>query len=467
MFATPRSPMSLRAARAVLAVGLLLLAAPGARAGSPPEAVYAGAAPDPILAGRVMEMLANLSPPLHLEAPPEHLLQSVAIGPIPALGAEDSWTCGGSALSAADYRERVDGLYRDIWETEDLDPLFARARAWSACLTEPASPHDLARVSYIEGVMAHEYGEEGAARAAFAEALGIDPDYGWEPAFGPGALEAFTEVGSALSAAKRVTLEVVSNRDTAVWVDGRALAANAAELAAGRHLVQLVSDDGVRSLAVAVGSTPVTVVDPEALAGDPRLDAGYETRLLRVTTALFAALDRTTAAGAPDALVLLGGEPLAWTWDGTTLEPTKISRAARLALVPPERKREPTRDAAVGFLVAGIGMTAAGVAVTLPARARLDHYNDQVDDGLIAFPSPEDPDRESDPAYIEWKKRSAAVYVGYGLLMAGGAALLVSIPFGVRHERTKTLLSLRAAPLMRPDGDAATIDGFYLSVILR
>jgi len=454
--------------RAVTGGAMLALLAGGsvARAGSPAAAVYAGTAPDPITAGRVMEMLARLAPPIYLESPPQHLLQSVAAGPMPALGAEDSWTCGEAPLSASDYRERVDDLYDAIWETEELEPLFARAHAWSACLEEPIPAHELARVPYIEGVMAHEYGREGEARAAFAEALGIDPEYGWEAAFGPGALQVFTEVAAAVSAAGRVKLEVVSHRETAVWVDGRALAADSTELAAGTHLVQLISADEVRSLGVSVGSAPVTVIDPVALGGDPRLEPGYEIRLLRVTTALFAALDRTTAAGAPDALVLLGDEPLAWTWDGATLAAAKIPRAARLALVPPQRKRDPTRDAAIGLLVAGVGMAAAGVAVTLPARSRLDHYNEQVDDGLIAFPSPDDPDRESDPAYIEWQKRSAAVYVGYGLLMAGGASMLISLPFGIRHERTKTLLTLEVVPLPPPHAGGSP-GGLYLSLSLR
>ena len=452
-------------------IAALLFAIPAAHASTPPTGVYIGTSPDQVTAGRVMEMLAKMVPPIYLETPPEHLLQSISVGSLPALGAEDSWTCGGDPLSSSAYRERVDGLYQDIWETDDLDPLFAQAHSWAACLTEPITPHDLARVSYIEGVMAHEYGNEGAAREAFAATLGIDPEYGWEAAFGPGALQTFTEVSAAAEAVQRVTLEVVSTQGAAVWVDGRAVAAGGARLAAGRHLVQISAGGQVRSLAVVVGNTSVTIVDPEALSGDPRLDAGFEPRMMRVATALFSAMDRSTAAGAPDALVLLSEDPLAWSWNeaDAALIPVRIPRAARLALVPPERRRNPTRDAAIGLLVAGIGMAAAGVAVTIPSRSRLDHYNDQVDDGLIAFPSPDDPDRESDPAYIEWKKRSAAVYVGYGLLMAGGASMLISIPFGIRHERTKTLLSLRAVPLMRPSphGAEASLDGLYLSVTLR
>lgn len=434
--------------------------------------IYTGVLASAETAGHVSAMLALLSPPVHLTSPPTHLDEIVSGEGALAFGAELSRACAGDTLDAEAYRAQLKGLYQAIWETDNLEPLFELAHGWQTCLVEPVTATELARVSFIEGVMAHEYGDTEQARAAFAQVFAIEPSYAWETEFGPGAQQLFNEVATTVAATASTDLVIQAMAGSTIWVDGRVATTDARALLPGRHLVQLIGpgDKEARSIVVNMADTPVSIIDARALeCGE---GSSPESDFLEAATALFLGLQHDGEA--PAYLVQLGEETRVLQWTGQALESRKISRTALAALSPstgPVYGR-PTAATPVMLAVGG-GLLAGGTLLAVLAQEDLDEFEAKVETGeLHPFPEDDDENPEDFPLYLDWQTKNTRVNVGYVLIAAGGATLVVSVPVGVfsaRADRKRRELELNASVLPGParDGRGLAVSGFQLTLTLR
>ena len=173
------------------------------------DAIYTGQAASPVAAGRVAEALSLVHPAVSLSEAPRHLDEVAPPGALVAPGAE-LIRCSGESLDRASYLDEVSGLSEAVWEVEDFAPLFDAAHASQACLTEAVTARDLARVSFVEGVMAFELGRPEAAAEAFRQVFAMDPDFPWDGQFGPGARASFDAVAAEVGAAAKLHLRVVA-----------------------------------------------------------------------------------------------------------------------------------------------------------------------------------------------------------------------------------------------------------------
>jgi len=435
-------------------------------------AVYVGEPASADTSGRVAAMMALLSPSVRLSTPPRHLDELLDHDGLAVFGAGITRSCTGERLDAATYRENLTGLYRAIWETDNLDPLFEQAHDWETCLDEAVEPGELARVSYVEGVMAHEYGNTEKAREAFGEVFAIDPSYAWESSFGPGAQQLFNEVAASVASAQTSDLTIVAEEGSTVRVDGREVPGGNASLLRGRHIVQLTAPEeaGTRSVAIVVTGVPVAVIDPRAMGFD---DGGRPGPAFHdAVSALFRGLQLDGRA--PGYLVQLGKEAHAWQWSGQALVPLKVSRTARVALAPaPEKIRGQPSPAAPIMVAVGSGLLAGGIVLAAVAKKDLDEFDAAVEAGeLFPFPADSVENPEDYPLYVDWQAKNARVNAGYALITAGGATLVMSVPVAVisaNADRKRRELELTARLLPGPsrDGRGIAVNGFMLGLTLR
>lgn len=423
-------------------------------------AAYTGAQATPDAAGRVAEMLSMLQPPVVLAEVPVHLDTLVAPEGLHAYGAKGRG-CAGSRVDPGTYRGELAGLTDAVWEVEELAPVFERARANQRCLDGPVAPVELARVSFIEGVMAFETGETDAALAAFAGVFAVDPSFPWDGQFGPGAEATFEEQRSQAASASPGTLRVAAAEGASIWLDGRPVAdpLGGMPVAAGEHLVQVApSGGGAASLSVRVEpQQTVLVVDGSALAFDPAGDPGFAGRLVRILTPVLAALDSAVDARSPGHLVSLADGGRAWRWDAeaAALVELNLPKAAKVALLPPVEggKKVPGPGMAI-LLAVGGGMVAGGTAVAAVTSKDLTEFNADVEAGVLwPFPGAGEANPESFPLYVQWKEKRKTLGVGYGLIAIGGAAMVASIPVGILTARpAKQQVALGVTVMPRSDG---------------
>lgn len=423
--------------------------------------IYAGAPSSPETAARVSQMVALLPVGAPVLSPAEQLDDLISHDQLTVVGSDEVHHCLGQELDAGAYRTLLDEFYRAIWETESLDPLLAQLRGAQACLKEPVESHDLARVAFLDGVMAFELGDEERARSALTEALVMAPSYLYEEDFGPPAGRLFEELRSEVSAVQRIPVQVVGVGVTRVWVDGELADGPNADAPPGRHVLQVsdrLGDTWTTVVEVGAGK-PVTLVDPRGL------EHASPDAMLTVVSDLLAALH---AQGPAPAWFVLLGEPVrAWQWDGDALDEVRVTRAARQALAPPEpTSRKKLEPGAAVLLTSGIGLAVAGGIVSIAANVDLRSFNEAVDVGEIDFPEDIDPDRDSHPNYIKWREKSQRVYVGYGLLGAGGACLLVSIPVQHLSRGSSQRLALALQPLGAPIPGGFELEGLRITLSL-
>lgn len=118
-------------------------------------------------------------------------------------------------------------------------------------------------------------------------------------------------------------------------------------------------------------------------------------------------------------------------------------------------------------------MLTSGIVLAILAKKDLDEFDAKVANGdLHPFPKPDDENPEDFPLYLDWQTKNTRVNVGYALMAAGGATLVLSVPVGVfsaRADRKRQELELNASVLPGPslDGRGLAIDGFQLTVTLR
>jgi len=432
--------------------------------------VYAGEPASTEMAGRVAQMLALLEPPIELAAPPLHLDEIASPEALVAVGAADASSCMGEAVDKFTYQAGLVRLHEAVWEVDDLAPVFSAARGSQSCLQQPVGPASLARVSFIQGVMAFEVGDEDVARAAFREVFGVDPAFPWDGQFGPGAQTIFEEMRAEVTEAPRIALEVVGNTGASIWLDGRLLDATTAEVVAGPHLVQVGASAGadVRSLLVVVGDQPVTVVDGASLrsATGPEFEARFE----RSLTMLLAGRPQDASWAVPGYLVFIGEEPRVWSWDGTSLQPMDVPRTAQIVLSPPQDGGRKRVSPAVPILISiGAGLLAGGTVLAVASKKDLDEFHAGVESGeLWPFPGPDEGNPRDFPLYAQWQGKRNRLGVGYAMIAVGGVSLLASIPVAAVTRRSQGKKVVLGASLLTGDAPRGIeLDGFMLFVALR
>ena len=448
-------------------LSIALASVPAAATGT--TVLYAGAPATPETASRVAQMLALLDPPVETEAPPAHLDEIAPAGQLVALGAKEVGRCIGETVDRDTYLSSLSRLHDAVWETDDLAPVFAAARGSQVCLSEPPSPVSLARVSFIEAVMAFEVGDGEGARARFRDMFATDPDFAWDGQFGPSAQTAFEEVREEIAAAPRYPLEVATT-GAAVWLDGTLLEAAAADVAPGRHLVQVGASAGsdVRSVSVTVVDAPVTILDTDVLHSNVEPD--FEARFEHNMILLLGGRPEDAAWPVPAILVLVGEDPRVWSWDGTSLLPMDVPRTARVALAEPDEDGRKRVSPAVPILISvGAGLLAGGTVLAVASRRSLDEFDTGVESGeLWPFPGPEEANPEDFPLYVQWQGKRNRLGAGYAMIAIGGASLLASIPVAAATSRSRGNKVVLGASLLAGDApQGLQLDGFMLFVALR
>ncbi len=437
---------------------------------TPATAAYTGEAPSPDTAGRVAEMLALLKPPVVLAEVPVHLDTLAAPAGLLAIGVTATG-CTGVPVEPGAYREELSALHDAVWEVEELAPVFERVRGLQRCLSGPVEPGELARVSFIEGVMAFETGENDAANAAFAQVFAVDPEFPWDGQFGPGAEATFEKTRRQVTAGAKGTVRVAAAAGSSVWVDGRPVAdpLSGAVAGPGHHLVQVGTLSGGIHVTVAAEGD-LLVVDGTALARDPAGDPGFADRLVRIAGPLFAALDAAEGAAAPGYLVSVVDGGRAWRWDAASgaLVELNAPKAARAALLPPVEGGKKVPGPAMAVLLAvGGGLVAGGTALAAATSKDLSEFNADVEAGeLWPFPGADEANPESFPLYVQWKEKRQTLGVGYGLIAVGGAAMIASIPVGILTAKpAKQQVALGVTFVPRADGAPGPGGvGFSLSI---
>jgi hypothetical protein len=423
---------------------------------TPSTAAYTGEPPSPDTAGRVAEMLALLNPSVVLAEIPVHLDTLVATDGLLTIGAS-STGCTGGAVEPGAYREELMGLHDAVWEVEELAPVFDRVRGLQRCLSGPVDPGELARVSFIEGVMAFETGESDLAAISFAQVFAVEPEFPWDGQFGPGAEATFEKTRRQVSGGAKGRIRVAAAAGSSVWIDGRPVAdpLAGAEAGPGEHLVQVGTLSGGIHVTVAADGDQL-VVDGSALARDPAGDPGFADRLVRIAGPLFAALDGGPPA-APGYLVSVVDGGRAWRWDGAggALVELNAPKAARAALLPPVEGGKKVPGPAMAVLLAvGGGLVAGGTALAAATSKDLTAFNADIESGeLWPFPGADEAHPEEFPLYVQWQEKRRTLGVGYGLIAVGGAAMIASIPVGILTAKpAKQQLALGVTFAPRADG---------------
>lgn len=188
-----------------------------------------------------------------------------------------------SAL-AEDGRQRLMRL-----DGEAALALLNQVQTRVECLSEPPSPQSLAQNWLWLGVARQLGGDQGGARAAFEQALAIEPTLVWDETFADVGRAVFLEVQAQNGEGGLANLELPAlDIDGQFYVDGRPLPAESRQLKipVGQHLVQVVLASAViwhQTVPVHAGNnvidTPRRPSDPNAPAGWIALSLGTGARL--------------------------------------------------------------------------------------------------------------------------------------------------------------------------------------------
>lgn len=439
------------AAPGMLALTLLIPLA--AYAGSPAEVVFVGGPDDAATRQQVTDWLGMLSPPVAIDGEPVHLGRLAPPESLMAFGAGSTETCDGSPVDGAAYRERLAALYRDIVSLQETPTLLQQTgqiERMHACLTEPVTRNELARVHFLEGVIATSDGDGETADRAFSEVFGLDPEFPWDPDYPPSTHDRFRVMRAAADGQDRVELRLLVADGATAWLDGQELAPSGAavRIIPGRHVVQVRGPGEARCRSMALVARPdaeVLVIDAGALPGDAvPPEPGQLTHL----SLLFDALG-TDPGGSPRAFVACGPEPAIWSWDAGAGSLQSVELPPAVAALsgdagPPVGPGRPGPGPAAPILaIGGAVVAAAGAVVTGVAWSQVQQFNDGVAAGELApYPQPDDPDPDSYELYAEFQRKRSAVYTGYALIAAGGAMCIISIPVGVASARRDRQLTL-------------------------
>jgi len=301
---------------------------------------------------------------------------------VPALAARPGRVEGGGTLSwCAGAPTSVDSLASEIeaaekamayMEHKKAAEILTGASASTGCLADAVDSEVLARLYYLQGIVAQRSGFDDKASEAFADALVFQPDMSWDDTFPPKA-KALFEAAKEAGQGAGVPLVVVPAQD--LTMDGAPVGGS---LAPGRHLVQ--AQGQTAWLEVFPGTSP-TLVLPLGLAEDALSPFDSDAQAV-----LAAVAGDDTVHVVADGAIWVHAEG-AWT----SAELPKAPKAPREPREP--RERTPREGGRPAVAIAGAGVTVAGAglwavsarnASTIHAGAQeavyWDDYTQMVDD---------------------------------------------------------------------------------------
>jgi len=446
---------------------------------APPTVAYTGAPATAEAAGQVAQVMAMLKPPVNLDDAPVHL-DGLLPGEAPLVfGAAAEERCDGEPVDGETYRASLAVLYQaTISLDRDINRLVELTRAMQSCLTEVVDASELARPSYLGGVVAASDGNLEGSFAAFQEVFAIQSGFPWDNEYPPKALKRFEEASSMVEGLDPAHVRVVVPGGDQVWIDGKPVDEPGRDqaIAPGRHVLQIGGADGAVTFTTVVivePGNPVVVLDPALAAADPADEAAFVVSI----EALFVLLGEGGLAPAPDYLMTLGGTPGLWRWDGAqgALHPVELSKSATRVAMGDVKHKTPKAGAGqkspVGavLIAAGAGLLAVGAVTSAATSADLEEFNAEVESGdERPFPTAADADPSSYEAYGRWEQKVASVKASYGILTAGGVVMAIAIPINIGMSRRKAVVTLNTTLLGDPGPDAGSgVQGFQLGVSIR
>jgi len=431
-------------------------------------ALYAGVEPTPDAAGDVAALLALLSPPVLTDGPPVHLAELFDASQLSVFGATSANRCVGELMDREAYLAELEAVLEAMRGLEEIRPLIHRIRFSQSCLIESVEPTELARASFYDGVAAAAAGQEEAARQAFEEALAVDPTFPWDPNFPPDAELIFAHAAVAASQQAKTAVRVVAPTGAAVWLDGRRVESpyEGEEVPPGRHLVQVkaLGEPAVRGVTVvtSAGGEDVLVVHPTAL----RSGVMAVEQTVEAARRLLGEMVQQDPASAPGHLVLLAPEVAVWRWDGAAGSLTRLESSQPPAEGTDTRRPRPSPAAPI-LLSAGAALAAAGGIVTYVATGDYNRMSADIEAGTLDYPQPDDPSPEDWPNYVKLQRKANTVYMGYGMLAVGGAAMVVSIPVGVATAARRQATIQAGYYEIPGDAGSGVERGFTVSFTVR
>jgi hypothetical protein len=442
--------------------------------GASVTAVYLGEADEPEAAARAAQTLALLSPPVRLSSPPTHLDQLVTPGAISVRGAQETVECSSDPISAEAYRAEVQSLYQSMWAMGDTRPAVQRIKASQACLTEVVGAGELARVSFLEGVVEFSDGNDQEAFGAFKEALALQPMMPWDADFAPDAELRFANAATELSREPLGSLRVIVPAQSEVQVDGTRLETPREGLgvAAGRHLVQIraTPEGALRNVVIVVtAEATAMVVDPAALEPANQPPGVWE----EAVALLLDQTARESGIPAPTYLVRLGKSPAVWVVQAETqkltpvvLTKVAISAAAGEPASTGAKGNRGLHPAAPVLVVTGSALAVVGAIVASASWGQYETVRQE-----LAAAETADEYWAAMPTDSWLAARTAAINGGLGLVVAGGVTMAIAIPVGVATSHATRQVTVGASLLFddprESPGSMAVFEGVQLSVGIR
>jgi hypothetical protein len=270
-----------------------------------------------------------------------------------------------------------------------------------ACLKEPITGANAARLYFLRGLAAYALEKDDVAKAAFRQAHAYDPAFTWDPRFPPDSQPLYREAAAAADAEPKAHFGVVPWPEGAtIDVDGEAIADPHAtvDVLAGEHLVQIATAASLSTVRVIVEPgvhaeliLPAAVTDATTawVATDPD-DLGF---LL-------------AAATEPGDTVYVALPTGTWRREGEGFVPIATHEPPK----PPKAASPTAWMRPVGIVTASAGALVAGGSL---AVNRIGASKDATAEGFQAW------NGRNEVAQITWP-------VGLGLASAGAALVGVS-----------------------------------------
>ncbi len=428
-----------------------------------PVVVYTGVDASPIAAKQATTLVELLTDGATVPDAPVHIDTLFPDGQLGVVGAEAWESCHGPAVSAEDFGARVEALYKATTHLEDTAGQADALRAAQACLTEPAATSDLARVPFLEGVTAYGDGDVEAAQAAFADVFVIDPKYSWDPEYPPDAQLAFANAGTGVLRLGLTGIQVVAPAGAEVWIDGHPSGLDEpAHVIPGRHLVQLRAAPDqtlVSAVVVAPADATTVVLSGSGLAGDE----GPAEGLTGINAALVAADEP-----AIDWFVQLWPTVAAWSWDAEAgaVQAREVPPTAAAAvfgkgetLADQRQRKSRVLPAVIGV---GVGTIVAGAVIAGASGRKAAGMAADAENGMpFAHPDDDDPTDEQRANTDAFNSARGTAGVGFGLMVAGGVALAISIPMKLKLDRANRQTDVTVAAVLEPPAPGSDVPGGF------
>ncbi len=394
-------------------------------------AVYTGAEPTALASAEVAALLARMDPPVELATPPAHLTTLLAANQIRVVGEAQASYCEAQPLNARALGYSLENIQHLLDEVrlDEADRELAKLADVHGCYPlRPGSP-DLARESFLAGILAFYQDDMETVGRHFRIALARDPDLPWDDDYPPSAQQWFAQALLDVLRQEPATLRLDLPPDAEVWLDGvvQETGDGAIPIRPGAHLFHVGNPaDGYSSAEVllAPGATATLVTGealarPEPLAGDADLVVGL-------------IAGQIAARGLSEAYVVqLPGKVWRVDTDEGALVPVDAPPGVGVVADDP-RKHGGVHPIGPVLLAAGAALAVGGGIMAGTERREAMELHGAIE-GLT------EDDGTLDSMLSSFERHRSASYAGWGLLAGGGACLAAGVPLTLKLRRPVTV----------------------------